>query len=162
MGERLGRDRLAVVVSVAARAYSRAGSIAVGIANGNRADWNRGEIIAAAVVFRTGRVRGLPGPVLLLPKGITERLTPAQLCSIVAHEMCHVRRRDNLATAGHMIVEAVFWFHPLVWWLGARLVEERERACDEEVVEAGRDAQTYAESISSRCVSSIWRRRWSA
>jgi hypothetical protein len=45
------------------------------------------------------------------------------------------------------LVEALFWFHPLVWWLGARLEEERERACDEEVVRLGGEPQVYAESI---------------
>jgi bla regulator protein blaR1 len=34
--------------------------------------------------------------------------------SIVAHELCHVRRHDNLATVIHMEVEVVFWFQPLV------------------------------------------------
>src|SRR5256885_13517423 len=51
----------------------------------------------------------------------------------------------------HMVVEAIFWFHPLVWWLGARLVEERERACDEEVLESGSDRHVYAESILKIC-----------
>jgi uncharacterized protein (TIGR03435 family) len=87
----------------------------------------------------------------LLPEGITERLTPEQLAAIVAHELCHVSRRDNLAAAIHMIVEAVFWFHPLVWWIGARLVEERERACDEEVIRLGNDQQVYAEGILNVC-----------
>jgi len=96
-------------------------------------------------------VFGIFRPVLLLPEGIAEKLTPDQLRSIVAHEMCHIRRRDNLATAVHMVVEAVFWFHPLVWWLGSRLVEERERACDEDVLRAGSDAQTYAEGILKVC-----------
>src|SRR5438445_11523362 len=36
-------------------------------------------------------------------------------------------------------------------WLGARLVEERERACDEEVVAFGSDRQVYAESILKIC-----------
>jgi TonB family protein len=45
----------------------------------------------------------------------------------------------------------VFWFHPLVWWIGARLVEERERACDEAVVRAGHDARTYAEGMLNVC-----------
>jgi uncharacterized protein (TIGR03435 family) len=61
-----------------------------------------------------------------------------------------VRRNDNLAAAVHMLVEATFWFHPLVWWLGARLVEERERACDEEVL-LGSQPQVYAESILKIC-----------
>lgn len=49
-----------------------------------------------------------------------------------------------------MLVEAIFWFHPLVWWLGTRLVEERERACDEEVL-LGSQPQVYAESILKIC-----------
>ena len=78
--------------------------------------------------FAEPGVCGVRRPVLLLPVGITDRLTPPQLKAIVAHELCHVRRRDNLATTIHMSVEALFWFHPLVWWLGARLMEEHEVA----------------------------------
>jgi bla regulator protein BlaR1 len=94
---------------------------------------------------------GILRPVLLLPVGIADRLADAQLDAILAHELCHVRRRDNLMAALHMVVETVFWFHPLVWWLGARLVEERERACDEEVLLLGSEPQIYAESILKVC-----------
>src|SRR6202023_1283023 len=66
---------------------------------------------------------GIGRPVLLLPEGITDRLTPAQLQAILSHELCHVRRRDNLGAAIHMLVESIFWFHPLVWGIGGRLVE---------------------------------------
>jgi uncharacterized protein (TIGR03435 family) len=96
-------------------------------------------------------VFGIFRPVLVLPEGITEHLAPAQLSAVLAHELCHVRRCDNLAAALHMLVEAIFWFHPLVWWLGARLVEERERACDEEVLSMGNEPATYAESILKVC-----------
>ncbi|HEX4810457.1 MAG TPA: M56 family metallopeptidase [Bryobacteraceae bacterium] len=96
-------------------------------------------------------VFGIWRPVLLLPEGIAEHLAPAQLSAVIAHELCHVRRRDNLAAAVHMVVEAIFWFHPLVWWLGARLVEERERACDEEVLRMGNEPNIYAESILKTC-----------
>ncbi len=96
-------------------------------------------------------VAGWRRPVLLLPEGIAERLTGAQLAAVLAHEACHVRRRDNLLSAVPMVVEALFWFHPLVWWLSARLVEERERACDEEVLRQGSEAQVYAEGILAVC-----------
>jgi uncharacterized protein (TIGR03435 family) len=96
-------------------------------------------------------VFGIVHPVLLLPEGIEESLTDEQLEAIVEHELCHVRRRDNLTAGVYMLVETAFWFHPLVWWLGARLVEERERACDEEVLRRGSDRQTYAESILKVC-----------
>lgn len=94
---------------------------------------------------------GIFRPVLLLPEGITQRLSPPEMFSVLAHELCHLGRKDNLTAAIHMLVEALFWFHPLVWWLGARLVDERERACDESVVEAGTDPETYAHGILKVC-----------
>ena len=94
---------------------------------------------------------GIVRPVLLLPRGIVEHLSPAQLDAVLAHELSHWRRRDNLTAAVHMLVEAVFWFHPFVWWVGARLVEERERACDEAVLRDGHDGRTYAEGILNVC-----------
>jgi uncharacterized protein (TIGR03435 family) len=96
-------------------------------------------------------VVGFRRPTLLLPAGIEAYLTTAQLEAVIAHELCHVRRRDNLTAAIHMVVEAVFWFHPLAWWIGARLVDERERACDEEVLRLNGDPQAYAEGILNVC-----------
>jgi uncharacterized protein (TIGR03435 family) len=94
---------------------------------------------------------GIFRPVLLLPEGVSDRLSVPHLKSIIAHELCHVRRRDNLAAAVHMAVEAIFWFHPLVWWIESRMVEERERACDEEVLSLGSEPVVYAESILKTC-----------
>ena len=94
---------------------------------------------------------GIVRPVILLPEGITKDLSGAEIDAILAHEMCHVNRRDNLGAASHMLVETLFWFHPLVWWLGARLNEERERACDEGVLASGKAPQIYAESILKVC-----------
>jgi bla regulator protein BlaR1 len=83
-------------------------------------------------------IYGFVRPILIWPVGISERIDDLQLESIIAHELCHVRRFDNLAAALHMLVEAVFWFHPLVWWLGSRLEQERERACDQDVLDLHR------------------------
>ena len=100
-------------------------------------------------------VFGIFRPVLLLPEGLADRLSAPQMEAIFAHELCHVRRRDNLLASVHMLVQALFWFHPFVWWSGARLIEERERACDEAVLASSAQplalAETYAESILSVC-----------
>jgi len=90
---------------------------------------------------------GIARPVLVLAARHLRTSGNAHLESILAHELCHVRRQDNLAAMMHMAVEAVLLFHPLVWWLGNRLVEERELACDEAVLEMGSERQVYAESI---------------
>ncbi|PYV44632.1 MAG: hypothetical protein DMG06_05710 [Acidobacteria bacterium] len=107
-------------------------------------------VISSPTLIEPG-LFGIFRPVLLLPDGIADRLTPAQFQAILAHELCHLRRRDNLAAATHMVVEAIFWFHPLVWWIGARLIEERERACDEEVLQQGSQPEVYAEGILRVC-----------
>jgi TonB family protein len=113
--------------------------------------------IAAPMPVRLSPTQMEPGlvgifrPVLLLPQGITERLSAAELRTVIAHEACHMRRRDNLWASLHMLVQAIFWFFPPVWWLGARLIEERERACDEAVLAAGNDPETYATSILKVC-----------
>jgi uncharacterized protein (TIGR03435 family) len=96
-------------------------------------------------------VVGLSRPVVLVPSGIEDHLTPQQLAAVLTHELCHIRRRDNATAAVHMIAEAVFWFYPLVWWIGSRLVDERERACDQEVLRTCGEPQTYAEGIVNVC-----------
>ncbi len=94
---------------------------------------------------------GLLRPVLLWPQAITVRLDDAHLEAVLAHEISHVRRWDNLTAAMHMFVGAVFWFNPLVWWLETRLVTERENACDEEVLQLLHEPGIYAESILKVC-----------
>jgi bla regulator protein BlaR1 len=94
---------------------------------------------------------GIVRPVLVWPAGISERLDDEHAEAIVAHEVSHVRRRDNLSAAMHMFVKAIFWFHPVVWWLGTRMAEERELACDEEVLQLGSEREVYAESILKVC-----------
>jgi bla regulator protein BlaR1 len=96
-------------------------------------------------------VFGIFRPVLLLPEGMTERLNDSELEAIIAHEVVHVRRHDNLIATVHMVIEALFWFHPMVWWLGTKLVQERERACDEEVLKLVKNPQSYAEGILKVC-----------
>jgi len=108
------------------------------------------EMLLSSASLEPG-IFGIGRPVLVWPEGISRYLEDAHLEAILAHEVWHVRRHDNLAAAMHMLVEATFWFHPLVWWLGARLVDERERACDEEVLELGNERHVYAESILKTC-----------
>ena len=111
------------------------------------------------VLATDGRIEpgvfGIVRPVLLWPRGIGTRLDDRQIESIVAHEIAHVARRDNLWAAFHAIVQAAFWFHPVVWWIGARLVDERERACDEAVVDLGSEPEVYAASILETCRFSL-------
>jgi beta-lactamase regulating signal transducer with metallopeptidase domain len=107
-------------------------------------------VLASTSLLEPGLV-GFRRPVLLVPSTLFDHLTREEIAALVAHETAHMRRRDNLMAAVHMLVEALFWFHPLVWWIGARLIEERERACDEAVVQAGHNRAAYARSLLECC-----------
>jgi len=94
---------------------------------------------------------GVFSPVLLWPSGLSQLLDDAQVGAIVAHEIEHVRRRDNLFSTLHALVEILFWFHPAVYWMRAKLSEERERACDESVLQQSALPEDYAEGILKVC-----------
>jgi uncharacterized protein (TIGR03435 family) len=101
--------------------------------------------------MREPGVFGIFRPVMMLPEGMNQHLSKDQWEAILAHELSHVRCYDNLTAVIYMLVEAIFWFHPLVWWMGTRLVAERERACDEEVLRLGSEPKVYAEGILKVC-----------
>jgi beta-lactamase regulating signal transducer with metallopeptidase domain len=107
-------------------------------------------ILITSSPFGPGLI-GIFRPILLLPAGIAARLSSKQISLLVAHELCHWRRRDNLTGAIHMLVQTLFWFHPFVWWIGSHILAERERACDECVVDSLGDPMTYAQSILEVC-----------
>jgi bla regulator protein blaR1 len=96
-------------------------------------------------------VFGIFRPVLLLPQGLADHLTPEQLDAVLVHECRHILCRDNLSAAVHMCVETLFWFHPLVWWIGAKLTDERESDCDEAVLREGSQPRDYAQGIVNVC-----------
>ena len=96
-------------------------------------------------------VFGVFRPVLLWPERLSEQLDDLQIDAIVAHELEHIRRRDNLVSAIQALVEAMFWFHPAVRWMGSQMSEERERACDERVIEQSAQPEKYAQSILTVC-----------
>jgi uncharacterized protein (TIGR03435 family) len=108
-----------------------------------------------AVVASSGSLEpgvfGIFSPTLVWPSRLDEHLSTEQIDAILAHEVTHVRRLDNLGALVHLCAQAVFWFHPMVWWIGGRLVDERERACDEEVLGGGSEPHAYAESILKTC-----------
>lgn len=90
-------------------------------------------------------------PVVLLPATLPRSLAPAQLAAVIAHERAHIARHDNFYAHVQRLIETLFWFYPLVWWIGRRQVDERERACDERVLDEGHDEAAYAEGILAVC-----------
>jgi TonB family protein len=86
-------------------------------------------------------------PVIVLPRSLAERLSDGELESILKHELFHIKRFDNLLGSLQMFVCCLFWFHPLVWLIDRRLIEERELMCDEQVILSGAAPEAYAASL---------------
>jgi beta-lactamase regulating signal transducer with metallopeptidase domain/HEAT repeat protein len=89
-------------------------------------------------------------PLILVPTALASGLSPAALEALVAHELAHIRRYDILVNLLQRAIETVFFFHPAVWWISARVREEREACCDDLAVRAvGGDVATYAAALLS-------------
>jgi TonB family protein len=117
----------------------------------NRIGWTRPITLKFAERLVEPGIVGIWQPVLLWPKALGTSLTDEEVESIIAHEVSHVERHDNLFASLHTVATTLFWFHPLIWWIGARLMSERERACDERVLALGQQPAAYAASILKTC-----------
>src|SRR5581483_11936553 len=87
-------------------------------------------------------------PALVLPRATAAALTPEQLRLVLLHELAHVRRRDLLWGWLPEVARVVWWFHPVAWWVAARVRLERELACDQAALaHGGGSAADYAETL---------------
>jgi len=124
-----GRERAALD-----RARARAGSI------------GPTPLLVSPLVEQPG-VLGVLSPVVLLPEGLASRLSDDELETVLLHELVHIRRRDNLIGHLHMTLCCLFWFYPVAWLIDRRLLVERERACDDEVLGLSGAPGVYVSSL---------------
>jgi len=89
---------------------------------------------------------GFLHPRIILPESSRE-WPRAQLDAVLAHEGEHIRRRDPLFQWLALLNRALFWFHPLAWWLERKLSGLAEEACDAAVLARGCDAREYSEYL---------------
>lgn len=91
---------------------------------------------------------GIIRPTLILPQTMVDTFPTRLLRPILAHELVHARRGDALWGYLQFLTQIVWWFHPLVWWVGRRASDLCESCCDTEVVLTAKcKASDYAESL---------------
>ncbi|PJJ17224.1 D-alanyl-D-alanine endopeptidase (penicillin-binding protein 7) [Janthinobacterium sp. 67] len=86
-------------------------------------------------------------PVILLPAALLSGMPVALLEALLAHELAHVRRWDYLVNLLQSVAEALLFFHPVVWWLSARMRTEREQVADALAAQALQDPQQLATAL---------------
>jgi beta-lactamase regulating signal transducer with metallopeptidase domain len=69
-------------------------------------------------------------PRLLVPAGLLDRLGQTERQALLVHELAHLRRGDHWVRLFELVVTALFWWHPVVWWARHQIREAEEQCCD--------------------------------
>jgi beta-lactamase regulating signal transducer with metallopeptidase domain len=88
---------------------------------------------------------GVLRPLIVLP-GSAADWPGARKRNILLHELAHVARWDYVIHIAAGLICAVYWINPLVWFAAKRNAMERERACDDLVIERI-PSTVYAEEL---------------
>ena len=89
---------------------------------------------------------GILKPMLLIPSDADD-WSDEQRRDVILHELHHIRRHDCLSQSFAQLACILYWFHPMVWLSARQMRDERERACDDEVLLAGSKASSYASHL---------------
>jgi hypothetical protein len=90
---------------------------------------------------------GLFTPKIAIPADFPGEVSPDEMQSVLMHELTHWKRGDLFVARLELLVQGLFWFHPLVWFAVWQLRRERELSCDEAVLESGIAARQYGGSL---------------
>lgn len=112
-----------------------------------KAGLNQGVELVESAMVRTPMVVGHLKPMILFPMGVINRLSPEEVEAILAHELAHVLRKDYIFNILQSVIEALFYYHPAVWWLSSQIGNERESACDEIAINLIQSKMNYARAL---------------
>lgn len=73
-------------------------------------------------------------PVILMPVALVNQLPPEEIEALILHELAHIARRDWLMQFVQTLVEAIFYFHPVIWWISSVVRHEREQCSDAKAI----------------------------
>jgi hypothetical protein len=88
-------------------------------------------------------------PVLIVPAAFFTTLPADQVEAIFAHELAHVRRYDYCVNLLQVMIETVLFYHPVVWWIGNSIREERENCCDDMAIATLGNKVTYISALAN-------------
>lgn len=92
---------------------------------------------------------GLWRPAIFLPASYAQDFDADALRAILAHELGHLERRDNLWMLLARLTCVLFWPQPLLWALTRRMEQTAEEACDELALAQGCSPRAYADCLLS-------------
>lgn len=84
---------------------------------------------------------------ILVPEQALKHLNVPQQHSMLAHELAHIKRRDDVWLWICQLHQVLFFFQPLNHWLIQELREVTEQICDAEAVQMTQDQQALAQCL---------------
>ena len=114
--------------------------------------------VCSSSAVRVPAALGYFRPIVVFPTWALQEIPAAELDAILLHELAHLRRYDDWTNLAQKVLQAVFFFHPAVWFIEGRLTLEREMACDDAVLAANFNPRAYAESLLGLAEKSFLRR----
>ncbi len=116
---------------------------------GKKAGVKQGMELVESALVRSPLVVGYLKPMILFPIGAINKLNTQEVEAILAHEIAHVLRNDYIFNIIQSVIEALFYFHPAVWWISANIRAERENCCDDVAIALCGNSMTYAKALVS-------------
>lgn len=108
----------------------------------------RAVVLCTSKMVKVPTAIGLMKPAVVLPEWVMGELSADELNQVLLHELAHLRRWDDWTNLAQQLVKAIFFFHPLVWWIEKNAALEREMACDDAVLAETGSPHRYAECLT--------------
>ena len=90
---------------------------------------------------------GFLKPIILVPLAAVNYLSPQQLEAVLLHELSHIRRHDYLVNLIITLIRTILYFNPFVKLFIKTIEREREKSCDEIVIQFQYDPYGYASAL---------------
>ena len=103
-------------------------------------------------------VIGFFHPAVVVPRSLWNQLTPAELQQIILHEVAHLDRGDDWTNLLQKLLRALSPLNPALFWAERNLCLERERACDDAVLDAAGNPRAYASCLTKLAESRLVKR----
>ncbi|MBA2250710.1 MAG: M56 family metallopeptidase [Chitinophagaceae bacterium] len=100
-----------------------------------------------SATIETPLTAGFIKPMIVLPIAIVNQLSIQQTESILAHELFHITRNDYLVNIIVSFAGITLFFNPFARLFELIIQDEREKVCDDEVMDLGFDRWQYAHAL---------------
>ncbi|MDW8800462.1 M56 family metallopeptidase [Clostridium sp. A1-XYC3] len=117
-GSKWERDNITQLLQQCKKEMKVKGDISIIINNENKAPY----------------LLGLLKPKIFIFSGIIDEFSMKEIRYIFLHELAHVKRKDILINWTIILVQAIHWFNPVIWYALNRMKLDCEIACDETVL----------------------------